>query len=334
MDGSSNHIVPSNLKNLDSALSILALGFYPKMYDDVLDLVLPTPKHIVTTLLTNSSIQTVNLMDYGTCSQTKTKGVRMFHLSSPHRMQQLCDALNDHSYKAFNTLHGHSVTKHFNHVLPGQTQQNYIVKQTHVSTYRQLLTCLKEAIMTSEFYTVSTTVGGSTNTNVCKPYFAGLCWTGKCWTYIIGMDMAPGKTLKTLMKKLHHSKCLMKPQKHGVDKTKLVCALRTSLHWLWWLGYSHNNLNDSNVLYDETKNVITFINLGAMVALPLIDVVKFRDAMWQTHVQSMVADEIDMFRHIHKATAISLSALADKHIIVDAMITDDHFAKAVMKALN
>lgn len=142
---------------------------------------------------------------------------------------------------------------HFHNLVEGES---YIVKVTKVSTYRKLLTCYKEAIMTTKIHTLQRNNVDGSNL-VCKPYLCTPVYD-KCWKFVFVSSIAKGKSVSSL---LTFSGRLF----NSVSNKTMYQDLTEACDKLWRLGFVHNDLHPDNILYDTKTRTVTFIDLETAV---------------------------------------------------------------------
>ena len=132
----------------------------------------------------------------------------------------------------------------------------FIVKVSTVSTYRQLLTCYKEAIMTNKIYsTERNDIKGADL--VCTPVMCVPVFK-KTWRFVFVSSIAQGVPVSSLLG-------FWKRTFYGVKKQQMYQDLEKACDSLWRLGFAHNDLHPCNVMYDVQKRKVTFIDLETAV---------------------------------------------------------------------
>ena len=186
--------------------------------------------------------------------------------------------------------------KQFNNLEEGK---DYIVKVSKVTTYRRLMTCYKEAVMTNKIYnSVRNTVDGSDL--VCKPYICTPVYD-KCWRFVFVSSVASGEsvsTLLTLRRRLFRSVC----------KETMYHDLTEACDKLWRLGFVHNDLHPDNILYDIKTKKVTFIDLETSVEVMPEVTEKYIEAQTDTKPVDcyvtfnivMLNPALNMLRHSEK----------------------------------
>lgn len=143
--------------------------------------------------------------------------------------------------------------KQFNNLEEGK---DYVIKVSKVSTYRQLLTCYKEAIMTNKIYNSKrNNVDGSEL--VCKPYVCTPVFS-KSWRFVFVSSVGMGKSVSSL---LTFRRSLFR----AVCKETMYNNLTEACDKLWRLGFVHNDLHPDNILYNTKTHKVTFIDLETSV---------------------------------------------------------------------
>lgn len=132
----------------------------------------------------------------------------------------------------------------------------YIVKTSRVTTYRQLLTCYKEAMMTEKIYsTQRNCVNGSDL--VCKPIICIPVFK-KYWRFVFVSTVASGIPVSKLLGFWGRTI-------HKVCKETMYADLTQGCDSLWRLGFVHNDLHPDNIIYDVKNRKVTFIDLETAV---------------------------------------------------------------------
>jgi serine/threonine protein kinase len=154
----------------------------------------------------------------------------------------------------FNTVNLKEYKKVFNLLDEGQ---EYIVKVSSVSTYRELFTCYKEAVMTNKIYTAqSKNVFGKEL--VCKPYLCLPLFTKSSWKFVFITNVARGIVLSSALGFFGRTL-------HRINKQAMYNDLSQACDRLWHLGYTHNDLHPNNIFYDPKSRKVTFIDLETSV---------------------------------------------------------------------
>jgi serine/threonine protein kinase len=136
---------------------------------------------------------------------------------------------------------------------------NFVVKVTHVKTYRSLLTCYKEACMTNIIYN-STRNGVVGSDIVCKPFLCMPVYTKKKWAFVFVSSFATGVPVANLLGFFGRFF-------RGIDSLELHRNLTEACDNLWKLGFAHNDIHPNNIIYDSRTNKVTFIDLETSVQL-------------------------------------------------------------------
>jgi serine/threonine protein kinase len=132
-----------------------------------------------------------------------------------------------------------------------------VVKVTPVNTYRILMTCFKEAKMTQRiFQTTRNSINGSCY--VCKPYICSPIFLTSGWHFVFVSAYCKGITLSKLINPFNR---LLYNVKYSKMKKTIINACDN----LWKLGFVHNDLQPSNVIYNPKNNTITFIDLETTI---------------------------------------------------------------------
>ena len=251
----------------------LALGFMP-LVDIPLDDVLPS-----------CTMDTVFTGRFGKLFEKGQAGVKIFKTTDT--LDKLMRHTSSHEMSKYRII--------FNEVCKlGETQM--IVKVTPVRTWRQLLTCFKEAMMTNRIYRTSRNdVHGSDY--VCKPYMCTPIKVDKGWHFVFVSDMAEGVIVKKLMN-------FFLGMFHGVNKKQLNGVCTMACDKLWRLGFSHNDLHPGNVVYNPSDGSVKFIDLETAVEVPDEVVQEYLQARSQsnedcyvTFGKVMLSPAMNMLRH-------------------------------------
>lgn len=313
---------------IGSSHMFLCLGFYPKIYDITL-------QSLQSGLISTKGLTILPSIDL-------TKSCKMFSKTDHNSKILVCQngyfvkrlfkVLTENTETIRTLLCGLDFMKTFNPIRPSCTK--YLIKVTKVHTYQEILTAMKDALMMSEIDTIHNILQKDGQI-VCKPLFSGLCRNEDTWQYITVMEKPAGEPLNRYLLKHTANKVLSFTFRNSARyhaREKVLCSLRSTLNMLWWLGYSHNNLNTKNIIYDSSNNTMVFINLEMCVAFPLPLVMNFRDTMKQLQccdddsVQNKTIDEVAIYRNMLKNPAHSLVCLSSKYIVVQTsknIITDD-----------
>lgn len=237
----------------------LALGFYP---DDniVVDKKLPTPKETF----------------YGSFGKLFTKG------NSATKVQ-----LFSHTAAA---LHDTVIESVLNYKVPDilapykrkfeapVEHEKIVIKVSPIKTYRDLLTCFKEALMTHRIYGTSRN-GVNGADLVCKPLTCcpmDLRWRG--WAFVTVTSMAEGVSCGKLLNIF--GRILNK-----VSMKQLHNDLMIACDKFWRLGFIHNDLHPGNIVYNVRTRTITFIDLETAVEVPNDIIQMYIDAMKNASIQ-------------------------------------------------
>jgi hypothetical protein len=202
-------------------------------------------------------------------------------------------------------------------------QTTYIIKCIPVTTFRDLGTCLKEAMINHEIYTINT----ATQITAQSPPIVGRIY--KCapvwdthkhrWIYIIIMDKVSGYTLEELNSlwfKLKHWSLKFKP---AYDKHKLYEGLFQTISTLWWLGYVHNDLHPRNIIVNTETYHVTLVDLETCVVVPFGEVYNHRVQLGQNirpmdSFKKQVKLTIDSYKQHLKFPAMSLLNISKRFI--------------------
>lgn len=236
-------VVPevSLVSSNDKEATLFAFGFYPDRNVNV-DSKLPAAKETF----------------YGTFGKPFTKGnsaakVQLFFHTTTEHDSLLDDIMK---YKLPDTLLMYQ--QMFN--IPLENDK-LVIKVSPIKTYRDMMTCFKEAMMTQRIY--STERNGVRGADlVCKPYICcpmDLRWRG--WSFVTVTAFAEGIPCRKLLSLFHR---LI----HKVSMKELYLDLSTACDKLWKLGFVHNDLHPGNVMYSSKSRQVTFIDLETAVELP------------------------------------------------------------------
>jgi len=184
----------------------------------------------------------------------------------------------------------------------------YAVKVIVAPTYRDMISGLKEASINNEIYRLAETMGFENI--ICKPYFCSPYWDGTKWLFVIITEFATGKTLKEMF--------VIRKQ----TKQTLTTKLEDIIHQLWWLGYSHNNLKKSNIIYDKKSNSMKLVGLRKCSTMSTIKVECFR-----TNVQDLEdkTNFLEQYQMVFREESITQQQLSSKFENIDEteISTDD-----------
>jgi serine/threonine protein kinase len=215
---------------------------------------------------------------------------------------------------------------HFLNPMTGTTEEKYFVKVIKVHTRKDINTALKEFYMTHFIH--STQVGQYHGSDItCKPFYAGLYWSGKTWKFMSVYEEARGIPLSDITSSLWH--------KATQDKKRIMETITNLVKTLWVLGFAHNDLYPSNVIYDLQTHTAKLIDFEMATRLPPLQV---------TDLQMAIRDDDAnlpcIFGKHYKETAVSLLYLSKSLCIVpmddDGFIynTDDHFLPMLSNSLK
>jgi serine/threonine protein kinase len=210
--------------------------------------------------------------------------------------------LYDTSLTQVHTPKTHKITdyigKHFTRTYDSFSPDiNYLVKAIVAPTYRDMVTGLKEATINHEIY-ISVNHCDSISV-VCKPYFCMPYWDGKKWLFLIATEFAEGKNLSQYWYLVSRFSATKRIIKDLVDK---------SVHTLWWLGFSHNNLKKTNIIYDKKLNTVKLIGLSKSVVMPHNKVMCFRNNM-----VNFVTSFQEQYELVFREESINLTSLTYKY---------------------
>jgi len=174
--------------------------------------------------------------------------------------------------------------KQFN---PAEEGTQYIVKTSSVKTYRQLLTCYKEAIMTDKIYSTQRN-GVNGSTLVCKPIMCIPVFK-KYWRFVFVSSIATGVPVSSLLGFWGRTI-------HKVCKKTMYADLTKGCDSLWRLGFTHNDLHPDNILYDAKNRRVTFIDLETAVEVMPKTTEEYIDKQNDTTVDCYVTFEVVMLQ--------------------------------------
>ena len=204
----------------------------------------------------------------------------------------------------------HKIYKDFKQSFDAFTNDTeYAVKVIVSPTYRDLISGLKEASINNEIYRLAETMGFENI--ICKPYFCSPYWDGTKWLFVIITEFAKGKTLKEMF--------VIRKQTKETLKTKL----EDIIHQLWWLGYSHNNLKKSNIIYDKNGNSMKLVGLRKCSTMSTIQVECFR-----TNLQDLEdrTNFLEQYQLVFREESITMQQLSAKfENIEESTISTDDF---------
>jgi hypothetical protein len=185
--------------------------------------------------------------------------VYKYNCDSVMQLYQLCrhQVLKEKLYRITQYI-GSRFTKQFDSFMDKRT---YAVKVIKASTYRHMVAGMKEACMTNEVFAVCDVI-------VSKPFFCAPFWDGKEWLYVIITEFITGSTIKdmriaSLFRSKHENAILQK-------------GLEFTIYLLWWNGFSHNNLQKSNIIYDKKRDEFKLVGMSHCVSLSHPDTCRFR----------------------------------------------------------
>lgn len=231
------------MADISTLNSFNAYGFVVDEMEENLDMTLPNPfegKH-------NTSFTFSSLGKLHRKSDSGNK-VYKYDYKSVMLFTEMCQQqVHEEKVHKITQRIGSKFTRRFDSF---RDTHKYAVKVMKASTYRCMVAGLKEASMTNEVFSVC-------NGIVSKPFFSAPFWNGKQWCYVIITAFITGKTLK------EQKECI---------KNDVVSII----HSLWWNGYSHNNLQKRNVIYNKRNGVFTLVGMSKCVGMSHQDTCTFR----------------------------------------------------------
>jgi hypothetical protein len=196
-----------------------------------------------------------------------------------------------------------------------------LVKVVHVSTYRDMLTALKQIHFQNRIYNARyITFRGSDI--VAKPLLCCPVWNGCKWKFILVTEFVEGASL-------HKVRSVFNKLFHRYDRIAVISSLEKIVRTLWMLGFSHNDLSDYNVVYDRKTGTAKLIDFETCVQLPYDVVERFRDHV-TTHPHCYEHLLASYEEHM-KYPALALLSISEKvclrYVGEDRLLynTDDRF---------
>lgn len=215
---------------------------------------------------------------------------------------------------------------HFLNSMTENKEEKYIVKVIKVTTKKDVNTALKEFYMTHTVH--SSEVGVYRGANItCKPFYAGMYWSGRTWKFMSVYEEAQGIPLSVI------TSSFWLKARH--DTAQIIETVETLVRTLWILGFAHNDLYPPNIIYDLTSHTAKLIDFEMATQLPSENIAKL-----QTALQDGEAHLPIVFAKYYKETAVSLLYLSKSVCVVpmddDGFIynTDDHFLPILYNNFN
>jgi hypothetical protein len=229
--------------------------------------------------------------------------VYKYRYDSINQLKEICtlQSLETKTYKITKFI-DINFRKEFNKLIPETT---YAVKVIKAETYRSMISGLKEVCMNNEIFTASEDL-------VSKPFFSTPFWNGEAWVYVIVSEFIKGKTIKDVRAL---SIFTSKKQKEEIKNT-----IASTIHQLWWNGYSHNNLTKDNIIYDRKTKSAKLVGLRNCVALPFEEVTRF-----QNNISSYGVSMMREYQNTFKKQSIILAGLSGN---TEKIETDDRVITA------
>jgi hypothetical protein len=190
--------------------------------------------------------------------------------------------------------------------------KQYAVKVIPSPTYRDMVACMKEAVMNNELYITYNKFGF--NNIICKPYFCNPFWNGKKWLFLIITELAEGNVLNSL-RSLFYSQG---------QKEKIQKLIDIEISKLWWLGYSHNNLNKDHIIYNKKTDSLKLVGLSQSIGLPQNIIDCFRSNI--DNFNTSFTEQYDLVFKQHLLNLIRLSSVYGRKVDVDSSIRPDDVA--------
>ena len=218
--------------------------------------------------------------------------------------------LENNQYDDFVTkLHHHYVscvklnivenTHLFRNLCDGKPKVQYHLKIVDTPTYRYMFTSLKDILMQWRLYNSSwkqySGTSITTKPMLCSPY-----WNGRRWKFIIVTEYALGQSL-------HYARTYLQKLINPYNKKNLLNLLETAITIMWILGFSHNYLHDSNILYDKKNQSIKIVDFETCIQLPDDIVNTFR----RKYIQNSSQNISDIFNSTYKIPSLSLLHLSE-----------------------
>ncbi len=194
-----------------------------------------------------------------------------------------------------------------------ESETKYAVKVIVSPTYRDMISGLKEASINNEIY--KSVEAYNMQDIVCKPYFCSPYWDGTKWLFIIITEFAKGKTLKEMFVILKQT------------KEALAEQIEDTIHKFWWMGYSHNNLKKTNIIYDKKNKSIKFVGLSKCSIMSTAKLECFRSNLEELEDKT---NFLEQYQLVFREESITLQQLSTKfeNIEQSAISTDDFVISA------
>ena len=256
-----------NVSTIAEEMKHLAFGFNPVRVHDV-DNMLPSP-----------SVSSIYKGPLGKYYKAGRGGVKIYKAKTSDVVNNLSDYVDNMPTDDLANFAGA--------FYPGEDVK-MIVKLTPIRTYRDLMTCYKEAMMTYRVY--STERNGVRGTDlVCKPYVYAPFHNGKKWYFVFITTRAVGTTLD----KRYRAFGLMFT---GLSEQDVYNDLNKACHNMWTLGFVHNDMKPDNVVYDVKTRKVTFIDFETAVEMPCDVTSKYIEARETSNTDAYATFEMVMLK--------------------------------------
>jgi serine/threonine protein kinase len=263
----------------------LALGYNPPIMENV-DSKLPHP---TTTCKYTGSLGKLYKIGRGGVKVYKTKGPKVIGEIASYMKSGLKDDFAQYA-NIFNSIEG------------CDDKEKLIVKITPIRTFRDLMTCYKEAMMTYRVY--STERNGVKGVDlVCKPYICAPFNDGKKWYFVFITTRGLGASLDKRYK-------MFGLMFTGLTESDVYADLDIACDKLWSLGFVHNDMKPDNVMYDVKTRRVTFIDFETSVEMPEDVTSKYI----MKRQSSNVGDASSTFHEVMLSTSMNLLKSSEEYL--------------------
>jgi len=253
-----------NFKDYSISYISHALGYYPRDINKTLETTkssngweLPIP---------DNSENNVMISNYAK-RKFKTKyNVKIYETNNINNIINLCNKLFVNKI-LYESVLEEEFSNSFSKVY--DNSNGFIIKKIPCHNIRYMYAGFKEATM---MHKIDVKASEQNIKLVPKVYFSCPLYSNDKWYYIIVMEKINGILLKTLTKPFNKFLRYI-----PYDKKKIIEATKTALGHLWSLGFSHNDLHDGNIMYDEATDTILFLDCETVILHTDEDVKKFNE---------------------------------------------------------
>jgi predicted Ser/Thr protein kinase len=245
------------------------------------------------------SRNSLKISHYGKLKQKTKYNVKIYETDNKQKLNSLYEKLL-HRQALYKSLLGEDFSKFISRIKYNHTD-NLIIKKIPCKNLKYFYSGLKEVTM---MYKIFVAANDKNVKIVPKLYFASPLYSNSKWYYIIVMEKIHGMNvdkLNTVFNKVFN--------KIIYNKHQLIEITKKSLHILWSLGFSHNDLHGGNVIYNSESNTIYFIDFETTVMHTQEDIIKFNN-----HVEKH-NDIMSAYLSVYKDASVSLINLSSRYTI-------------------